>query len=699
MAKMNIKKKISDFPLKNVRNIGIIAHIDAGKTTTSERILYYTGVNYKIGEVHDGTATMDWMIQEQERGITITSATTTCVWNDYKINLIDTPGHVDFTAEVERSLRILDGAVAIFCSVGGVQSQTETVWKQAKKYKVPTIAFINKMDRIGADFFKVVNNIKTKLNVVAIPIQIPIGKETEFEGIIDIIEQKAIYFDIKNFGFNVIERDIPKLYKTIVKEYRNNLFETLSEFNEDIADIYLQDKIPDKDNIKTALRNCILNGKIVPITCGSAFKNKGIQPLLDSVINYLPSPEDNSEIIGIEPKTNKEKLIQVNNNQPIVALVFKIVNDPFVGKLTFFRVYRGVAKTGIVVYNPRTKRNERFGRILQMHANSREEKDIVLSGDIAAVIGLKDFITGDTICAINDQIALESINFPEPVMSIAVEPKTSVERDKLIKALLAIAIEDPTFIVNSNKETGQTIISGMGELHLEIIVNRILREFKVNISSGKPQVSYRETILKFATGEAKFIKQSGGRGQYGHVILDINPKERGYGITIENKVTGGNIPKEYIKPIEIGIKNTAKSGVLTGFPLVDFHVNILDGSYHSVDSSEMAFKIAGSMAFQQAAKNALIKLLEPIMKLEIFVSKNYMGDVIGDLSSRRGNILNVNTKINDTTIITNVPLSEMFGYSTVIRSITKGSALYSMEPSHYSILPEKLQELIMESKL
>ena len=687
------------FSLKNVRNMGIIAHIDAGKTTTTERILYYTGVNYKIGEVHEGTATMDWMVQEQERGITITSATTTCVWNNYKVNLIDTPGHVDFTAEVERSLRVLDGTVAVFCSVGGVQSQTETVWKQAKKYKVPIIAFVNKMDRIGANFEKVVLEINKKLNSITLPIQIPIGAESDFVGIIDVIKMKAIYFDEKRHGTFIEEKEIPSNLEKVTTESRNRMLECLADFDEEIADIYLQDKIPDIKSIKKSLRKLVLQSKVIPIMCGAAFKNKGIQPLLDAVIDYLPSPEDVNEIVGMDPRSEKEKIISVNDdNQSTVALIFKIVNDPFVGKLTFFRVYRGSIKSGAVVYNPRTRKNERLGRILQIHANIREEKEIVFGGDIAAAVGLRDFSTGDTMCAINDQIVLESIHFPEPVISVAVEPKTSIERDKLSKALIAISVEDPTFIVNSNQDTGQTIISGMGELHLEIILDRIAREFKVDINSGKPKVSYKETILNSASSEAKFIKQTGGRGQYGHVIIDITPKDRGYGITVESKVRGGNIPKEYLKPIENGIRESAQTGVLIGYPLTDFHINILDGSYHPVDSSELAFKIAGSMALRQVAKEAIIKLLEPVMKLEVSVPEEYMGDIIGDISSRRGSIISVDTSNNDVMIIANVPLSEMFGYSTIIRSITKGRALHSMEPSHYSILPEHLQKSIMENK-
>jgi elongation factor G len=703
MAKVSGKKDYNEstgrqFPLPNVRNIGIIAHIDAGKTTTSERILYYTGVSYKMGEVHEGTATMDWMVQEQERGITITSAATTCAWKNHRINIIDTPGHVDFTAEVERSLRVLDGAVTVFCAVGGVQPQTETVWRQAKKYGVPIVAFVNKMDRIGANFEKVVKEMRTKLNATAVPIQVPIGSEGEFRGMIDIIEGRSYYFDGDEFGSVVREEaGFDPKYQDNVEEYRSYLIECLSEFNEKIMELFLNDKKPEISTIKEALREAVVGGDIVPVICGTAFKNKGVQLLLDSVINYLPSPVDVWSIEGVDPVTEEKKSVHVGDNEPFSALAFKIMNDPYVGKLTFFRVYSGTATTGMTIYNPRTRRNERFGRLMQMHANSREERESIYSGDIAAAVGLKDVTTGDTMCLDSNRITLESMNFPEPVMSVAVEPKTSADRDKLFIALGALSDEDPTFVVKSDEETGQTVISGMGELHLEIIMDRLIREFKVEANSGKPQVAYRETIMKKADADTKFVRQSGGKGQYGHVILEILPLERGSGIVIENKVKGGNIPKEYIKPIEKGIQEAAKGGVLAGYPLTDFQVNILDGSYHPVDSSEMAFKIAGSMAVKQAAKKADLVILEPIMKMEIVTPEEYMGDIIGDVSSRRGSIVELDTGDHETKIMAHVPLAEMFGYSTSIRSVSKGRASHAMEPSHFARVPNNTQQQILEN--
>lgn len=703
MAKATEKKDYKEsegrkFPLSNVRNIGIIAHIDAGKTTTSERILYYTGVNYKMGEVHEGTATMDWMIQEQERGITITSAATTCAWKNHRINIIDTPGHVDFTAEVERSLRVLDGAVAVFCAVGGVQPQTETVWRQARKYSVPLMAFINKMDRTGANFEKVVKEMRTKLNATAVPIQVPIGQESDFCGLIDIIEKKSYFFDGDESGSVVREEEgFKEEYKEKVEEYLSYLVECLSEFNEEIMELFLNDKMPDIQLIKKALREAVVNGSLVPVICGTAFKNKGVQLLLDSIVEYLPSPVDIWSIEGADPDTEEKKSVHAGDSEPFSALAFKIMNDPYVGKLTFFRIYSGTAKTGMTIYNPRTRKNERFGRLVQMHANTREERDSIFSGDIAAAVGLKDVTTGDTMCDGNNRIVLESMNFPEPVMSISVEPKTQADRDKLYSALAALSDEDPTFIVKSDEETGQTIISGMGELHLDIIMDRLIREFKVGANSGKPQVAYRESITSNAEADTKFVRQSGGKGQYGHVILEILAKERGYGITIENKVTGGNIPKEYIKPIEKGIMEASKNGILAGYPLIDFHVNILDGSYHPVDSSEMAFKIAGSMAIKQAAKKAGLIILEPIMKLEIVTPPEYMGDVIGDVSSRRGSVVELDTGDHETRIIAHAPLAEMFGYATTVRSISKGRASYSMEPSHFAKVPNNIQEQILEN--
>jgi elongation factor G len=685
-------------PLEKVRNIGIMAHIDAGKTTISERILYYTGVNYKLGEVHEGTATMDWMVQEQERGITITSAATTCFWNEHRINIIDTPGHVDFTAEVERSLRVLDGAVAVFCAVGKVQPQTETVWRQAQTYNVPIMAVVNKMDRTGADFQGVVNDMRVKLNTTAIPIQLPIGAEADFAGVIDIIEKKAIYFDGDEFGAEMRVAEIPAEYQQQADEACAYMVECLAEVNEEVMEIFLADETPDKDTLKKALRKSTVAGDIVPVTCASAFKNKGVQPLLDAVVEYMPSPLDVWDIEGVHPQTEEKMTRHVGDMQPFSALVFKIANDPYVGKLTYFRVYSGVAEKGMGVYVPRTGKRERLGRILQMHANTREERDCVYSGDIAAAVGLKNVTTGDTICLQNDPIILESMNFPEPVISIAVEPKTAGDRDKLYKALGALSEEDPTFTVKSDEETGQTIISGMGELHLDIICDRLIREFKVEANTGQPQVAYRETICKAAEANTKFVRQSGGRGQYGHVILNMEPRDRGYGVTIENKVVGGNIPKEYIKPVEQGIIEAAKTGVLAGYPLIDFHIDIIDGSYHAVDSSEMAFKMAGSMALKDAARKAGMTILEPIMKVEITTPDEHMGDVIGDITTRRGNVAEVDSQGNTTRITAQTPLSELFGYATAIRSLSKGRASYSMEPSHFDKVPKTIQDKIMEKK-
>ena len=684
--------------LKNVRNIGIMAHIDAGKTTLSERILYYCGVSYKIGEVHEGTATMDWMEQEQERGITITSAATTCSWKDHRVNIIDTPGHVDFTAEVERSLRVLDGAVAVFCAVGKVQPQSETVWRQAQKYNVPVVVMVNKMDRTGADFYAVVDDIRFKLGATPVPLQIPIGAEGDFAGVIDIIGQKAIYFDGDEMGATMRVEEVPEDYKEKTEEARHYMIECLAEVDDDVMELFLEDKIPDEALIKKTIREATLATKIVPVACGTAFKNKGVQPLLDIVIDYMPSPLDVWEIQGTDPDTEAPLTRHAGDNQPFSALAFKIMNDPFVGKLTFMRVYSGVASKGMTVYNPRTTKRERFGRLLQMHANSREERDAIYSGDIAAVVGLKNVTTGDTLCAEKEQIVLESMSFPEPVISIAVEPKTTADRDKLYKALGALSDEDPTFTVRSDEETGQTIIAGMGELHLDIIQDRLVREFKVECNTGAPEVAYREAILKDAEANTKFARQSGGRGQYGHVIIKLYVKERGHGVTVENKVVGGRIPKEYIKPTENGIRGAAKTGILAGYPLVDFHVEILDGSYHAVDSSEMAFKIAGSMAMKEAAKAAGIVLLEPIMKVEITTPDENMGDLIGDITSRRGNIAEVDSDYQElfTRILAHVPLSELFGYATAIRSLSRGRASYSMEPSHFDPVPKSIQEKVTE---
>ena len=685
--------------LGNVRNIGIMAHIDAGKTTLTERILFYCGRNYKIGDTHDGTATMDWMAQERERGITITSAATTCFWKGHRINIIDTPGHVDFTAEVERSLRVLDGAVAVFCSVGKVQPQSETVWRQAQKYGVPIIALVNKMDRTGADFQGVVDEIRSKLGANPLPVYLPIGKEADFQGVIDVLEAKAIYFNSEDNGAEEHIRELTEEQQAEQKEAFRKLVETLADVDDAVMEVFLEDKIPPVEELRAALRRATLAGKVVPVAAASAFKNKGVQPLLDAITYYLPSPIDIWDIKGTDPNTGAEITRHVGDMQPFSALVFKIMSDPFVGKLYYFRIYSGIAAQGMTVYNPRTGKAERFGRLLQMHANQREERQEIFSGDIAAAVGLRNVTTGDTLCLESCPIALESMTFPEPVISIAVEPKSSGDRDKLTKGLLALAEEDPTFQIHSDEETGQTIISGMGELHLEIILDRLIREFKVEANTGAPQVAYREALQKEATSDMRFVRQTGGRGQYGHCIINVIPQERGAGITIENKVVGGNIPKEYIKPIENGIREAAQSGVLAGYSVVDFKVEIIDGSYHPVDSNEMAFKIAGSMAFKDAAKKAGIDLLEPIMKVELTTPDENMGDLIGDITSRRGTIVEIKAGNNSfTQVVANVPLSELFGYATAIRSLSRGRATYSMEPAHFERVPKQVQEKILEKK-
>ena len=685
-----------EIPLNQVRNIGIMAHIDAGKTTVSERILYYTGVNYKVGEVHEGTATMDWMVQEQERGITITSAATTCFWNNHRINLIDTPGHVDFTAEVERSLRVLDGAVAVFCAVAGVQPQSETVWRQAKKYNVPVIAFINKMDRTGADFNKGVQDIRNKLGATSVPIQLPIGTEIDFEGVIDIINGIAFYFE-DDLGSKVSEKEIPEQFTDEVDKAFNFIVECLAESDEEIMEIFLADKTPSPEQLKQAVRRCVLTGDIVPVLCGSAFKNKGVQPLLSAIIDYLPSPIDAWDIEGEDINTGEKLIRHIGDDQPFSALVFKVMRDVYVGKLIFLRVYSGTLRKGMKVLNPRTGKSERIGRILQMHANSREDKESIFSGDIAATVGLKNVSTGDTLCDPSHAIILESMSFPEPVISMAIEPKTSADRDKLFDSLRRLTEEDPTFQIRTDTETAQTIISGMGELHLEIIRDRLLREFKVSANCGAPQVAYRETITKSANADSKFIRQTGGRGQYGHVILSMEPRPRGHGMTIGNKVSGGNIPKEFIKPVHEGLKEAALTGVLGGYPVVDLHIDIVDGSYHAVDSSEIAFKLAASIGFKEAAQKAGLIILEPIMNLEITTPEDHMGDVIADVSSRRGHVIEVDAQTNFARILTHVPLSELFGYATALRSLTRGRASNSMEPSHFESVPSQIQKQILEN--
>ena len=690
--------------LKDVRNIGIMAHIDAGKTTLSERILYYTGINHKIGDTHEGTATMDWMEQERDRGITITSAATTAFWErngvKHRFNLIDTPGHVDFTAEVERSLRVLDGAVAVFCSVGKVQPQSETVWRQAQKYKVPIVALINKMDRTGADFYGAVEEIKTKLGATAVPLLLPIGKEADFVGQIDVLENRAIYFDGDENGSVMRYDEVPAEYVELREKYYKHLVECLAEVDEEIMEIFLADEMPTLEQIRPALRRATVSAQVVPVACASAFKKRGVQPVLDIVADYLPSPIDIWEIKGSDPVTGEEKTRHCGDMQPFAALVFKIMTDPFVGKLYYFRVYSGTAAQGMEVLNPRTNRRERLGRLLQMHANHREERKEIFSGDIAAAVGLKNVTTGDTICVESDPIVLESMSFPEPVISVAVEPKSSGERDKLSKGLIALSDEDPTFRVRTDEETGQTIISGMGELHLEIIIDRLIKEFKVEANTGAPQVAYREAITKAADADTKFVRQTGGHGQYGHVIIHMEPGEPGSGLIIENKVVGGNIPKEFIKPVENGLREACATGVLAGYPLIDLKIDIVDGSYHPVDSSEMAFKIAASMALKEAAKKSSVILLEPIMKVEVVVPEENMGDIIGDITSRRGNIpeINSNVQAGFNKLNAQVPLAELFGYATAIRSLSRGRASYSMEPSHFERVPKQVQEKVVTEK-
>ena len=681
--------------LEKTRNIGIMAHIDAGKTTTTERILYYTGVTYKMGEVHEGTAVMDWMPQEQERGITITSAATTCLWKDYRINIIDTPGHVDFTIEVERSLRVLDGAVAVFDAVAGVEPQSETVWRQANKYNVPRIAFINKMDRVGADFFMSVNSMIERLGAKPIPVQIPIGKEEAFKGTIDLINMKACIFDNEALGAKFVEADIPQEFLPQAIEHREKMIESLADFDEVIMDKYLSGEDIDAGIIKAALRRGTVELRITPVICGSAFKNKGVQQLLDAIIDYLPCPLDIPSIRGTDPHTGKEVRRKASYNEPFSALAFKIMSDPFVGQLTFIRVYSGVMSTGSYVYNATKDVKERVGRLLKMHANKREDIKEIYAGDIAAVVGLKSTLTGDTLCNEDHPVILEAMEFPAPVISVAIEPKTKADQEKLSISLSKLAQEDPSFKVSYNEETGQTIISGMGELHLEIIVDRLLREFKVGANVGKPQVAYRETIRKKTKAEGKYIRQSGGRGQYGHVYIEIEPLEPGKNFEFVNKIVGGTIPREYIPAVEKGIKEALENGVLAGYPVVDVKVTLFDGSYHEVDSSEMAFKIAGSMAFKSAAGKAAPVLLEPIMNIEVVTPDEYMGDVIGDLNSRRGKIHTMTQRAKSQVISAEVPLSSMFGYATDLRSKTQGRATYTMQFSHYAEIPKTISEDII----
>jgi len=681
------------FPLEKTRNIGIMAHIDAGKTTTTERILFYTGRTHKLGEVHEGAATMDWMEQEQERGITITSAATTAQWNDTRINIIDTPGHVDFTVEVERSLRVLDGAVTVLCAKGGVEPQSETVWRQAEKYRVPRMIFVNKMDITGADFFRVVGMVKDRLKANAVPIQLPIGSEDSFIGIVDLVDMNAeIYKD--DLGKEIESVDIPENLRELAEEWRHNLIESVAETDEELLMKYLEGEELTKDEIKSAIRKMTIAGKMIPVVCGSAYKNKGVQMLLDAVVDYLPSPVDIPPIKGIIPDREIEGERPADDKGPFSALAFKIMADPFVGKLAFFRVYSGSLKSGSYVYNSTKDKKERIGRILQMHANRREEIEEVYSGDIAAAVGLKDTTTGDTLCDEKHAIILESMEFPDPVIEIAIEPKTKAGQDKMGLALAKLAEEDPTFKTYTNEDTGQTIIAGMGELHLEIIVDRLLREFKVEANVGKPQVSYKETLSGHADVDHKYAKQSGGRGQYGHVKIKVYPRDPGEGYEFKNAIVGGSIPKEYIPKIDEGIREAMQNGPLAGYQVVDVGVELYDGSYHEVDSSEMAFKIAASMAFREAAKKAKPVLLEPIFKVEVTVPEEYMGDVIGDISSRRGRIEGTDMHSGAAAVRGYVPLSEMFGYATDLRSKTQGRGVYVMQFDHFEKLPDSLIEKI-----
>jgi elongation factor G len=678
--------------LEQTRNIGIMAHIDAGKTTTTERVLFYTGINYKIGEVDEGTATMDWMVQEQERGITITSAATTCLWRDHRINLIDTPGHVDFTIEVERSLRVLDGAVAIFCAVGGVEPQSETVWRQADKYRVPRIALINKMDRVGADFARVVRMIRDRLGARPLAIQLPIGSEEQFRGVVDLIQMKAVIWDNESLGANYRLDEIPAALAGEAAEAREKLLETVADCDESIMERYLEGKAIEPADLKRVIRQACIDFKLVPVLCGAAFRNKGVQTLLDAVVDFLPSPLDIPPVKGKNPDDQREEERPASDDAPFAALAFKIMTDPFVGTLTFFRVYSGRLVSGTSVYNSTRGKREKIGRLLKMHANKREEIKEVFAGDIAAAVGLRNATTGDTLCAEDHPIMLEAIEFPEPVIAIAIEPKSKADQEKLGISLQKLATEDPSFRVRTDEETGQTIISGMGELHLEIIVDRLLREFNVGANVGKPQVAYKETITRVQEQEGKFIRQTGGRGQYGHVYLKVEPREPGSGLEFADGTKGGVVPREYIPAVEKGVREAAESGPLAGYPMVDVKVTLLDGSYHDVDSSEIAFKIAGSMAFKEAAGKARPVLLEPIMAVEVVVPEEFMGDVIGDISSRRGKVQGMDARPAAQVIQAQVPLAGMFGYATDLRSMTQGRATYTMQFSHYEPVPATILE-------
>ena len=682
--------------LEKTRNIGIMAHIDAGKTTTTERILYYTGVNHKLGETHEGTATMDWMVQEQERGITITSAATTCFWRDHRINIIDTPGHVDFTVEVERSLRVLDGSVTVLCAKGGVEPQSETVWRQADHYKVPRMIYVNKMDIMGADFFRVLDMVHDRLKANAVPIQLPIGAEDTFRGIIDLVEMNAdIYYD--DMGKDMRVEEIPADMLEMAQEYREKLLDCVADIDDDIMMMVLEGEDVPADQIRAAIRRGTIHNQMVPVVCGTSYRNKGVQKLLDAIVDYMPAPTDVPAIRGINPKTEEEERPS-DDKAPFSALAFKIMTDPYVGRLSFFRVYSGTVKTGSSVLNSTKGKKERLGRILQMHANHREDIEQVYSGDIVAAVGLKNTTTGDTLCAEHAPIILESMEFPEPVIRVAIEPKTKAGQEKMSVALIKLAEEDPTFKTYTDEETGQTIIAGMGELHLQIIVDRLLREFKVEANVGAPQVAYKETLRKKVTQDTKYARQSGGKGQYGHVKITIEPNESGKGYEFTNSIVGGSIPKEYIPAVDAGIQGAMQAGVLAGYPVVDVKVDLFDGSYHEVDSSEMAFKIAGSMAFKEAMRKADPVLQEPIMKVSVIVPDDYMGDVIGDLNSRRGQVQGMEPRNGATQIDAFVPLSAMFGYATDLRSRTQGRGQYTMEPSHYEEIPKSLAEKIIASR-
>ena len=683
--------------LEKTRNIGIMAHIDAGKTTTTERILYYTGVNYKLGETHEGTATMDWMEQEQERGITITSAATTCFWKNHRINIIDTPGHVDFTVEVERSLRVLDGSVTVMCAKGGVEPQSETVWRQADHYHVPRMIYVNKMDIMGADFYNVLRMIDERLKCNAVPIQLPIGKEAEFRGIIDLVEMNAdVYYD--EMGKDMRVEEIPEDMRELAEEYREKLLDAVSMFDDEIMEMYLEGKEIPTAKIRAAIRKATVAVEMIPVVCGTSYRNKGVQKLLDAIVDYMPAPTDIPAIEGINPKTDEEDKREPSDDEPFSALAFKIMTDPYLGRLSFFRVYSGTLNTGSSVLNSTKNVRERMGRILQMHANHREDIETVYSGDIAAAVGLKNTTTGDTLCDEKHPIILESMEFPEPVIRVAIEPKTKAGQEKMGIALMKLAEEDPTFKTYTDEETGQTIIAGMGELHLEIIVDRLLREFKVEANVGAPQVAYKETITKAVDQDTKYARQSGGKGQYGHVKIHVEPNESGKGYEFVNATVGGSGPKEYIPAVDAGIQGAMLAGVLAGYPVVDVKVTLYDGSYHEVDSSEMAFKIAGSMAFKEACQKAGPTLLEPIMKVSVIVPDEYMGDVIGDLNSRRGQIQGFEARSGAQQIDAFVPLAEMFGYATDLRSRTQGRGQYTMEPSHYIEIPKSIQEKIIDQR-